>query len=380
MDVVKLLQELIKIPSLAKEEKEIADFLGKEFKKYCVESWVDNLNNVVGIIEGKNEGPIIMFNAHIDHANIGEMEEPFSGKIISGEKWGEDGEVVYGRGACDNKGAVASMTSALAELSENNNFNGKLIMTAVALEETGDGIGTIRVLNDLKEKNITPDIVLNGEATDLDICLGHRGKLEFLLNTFGVTAHSSNPDNGINAIILMKKFIDEWEKKKLPVHEILGKCTSSITNIKCKPGKPFIIPDVCTLNFDRRYLPEENPEEVKNEVLEVLKRLSDDDKTFKYNLEIIQKMDAFLTPKNNPFIKPLSQSIKNNYKEPNLRGWLFGTDGPFIVNGFGIPTIGFGPGQEIFAHTYNDHVSIKQLEISKEVYKEFVMNAGKINV
>ena len=265
------------------------------------------------------------------------------------------------------------MIAAADELRKRRSFKGKLILAAVALEETGDGTGIKKVLDTLGEK---PDVVLIGEATNLDVCLGHRGKVEFLLETLGSTAHSSNPGNGINAILLMNEFMSAWQQVELPNHEILGQCTSALTNIRCTPGKPFIIPDRCFVNFDRRYLPGENPEKIQDEVLCVLERLSARNPNFKFKLQVVQTMPPFLIPKGNSFVPPLLQAVRTHSREPKLRGWLFGTDGTYIVNNYRIPTIGFGPGNETFAHTSADHVPIKHLQICTRVYRDFVLNVG----
>ncbi len=377
MDAVELLQQLIRIPSLSGEEKAIAEFLKQSLDAFCDECWIDELNDVVGIIKGKKSGPVIMFNGHIDHADVGKMNEPYSGALMAGEAWNEPGQVVYGRGASDNKGAIAAMLSAAAELSTDRNFGGTLILTAVALEETGKGTGIKKVLQDLQGKNIKPDIVLSGECTNLDICLGHRGKVEFLLEVQGKTAHASNPSNGNNAILLMKEFIDRWGAVKLPRHPILGQCTSALSNISCKPGRPGIIPDLCYLNFDRRCLPGETVEAIEQEVLEVINEVSEKGTRFQFDLKVIQTAKPVLTSEDNPFVGCLAESIKKYAKEPDIRGWLFGTDANFIVNDFGIPTLGLGPGEEVYAHTPDDHVPVNHLEICKAIYKDFVENAAQ---
>lgn len=376
MDAVKLLQELIRIPSLSGEERPVAEFLKQSMDAFCDECWIDELNDVVGIIKGKRPGPVILFNGHIDHADVGKMKEPYSGELMSGEAWNEPAQVVYGRGASDNKGAIAAMFSAAAELSASRDFGGTLILTAVALEETGKGTTTKKVLQDLRDKNIKPDIALSGECTNLDICLGHRGKVEFLLEVQGKTAHASNPSNGDNAILLMKEFIDRWGAVKLPCHPILGQCTSALTNISCKPGRPGIIPDLCYLNFDRRCLPGETVEEIEREVLDVVNEVSEHGSKFKFDLKVIQTANPVLTSQDNPFVECLTESIKKYAKEPAIRGWLFGTDCNFIVNDFGIPTLGLGPGEEVYAHTPDDHVPVSHLEICKAIYQDFVKNAA----
>ncbi|HEY8344331.1 MAG TPA: M20 family metallopeptidase [Bacillota bacterium] len=377
MDVIEILQQLIRIPSLSGQEKEVADFLRAKLETFADQVRVDDMNNVIAEIKGKGDGPVIMFNGHIDVAPVGDMEEPFSGKIIESDFCGTPGPVVYGRGACDNKGAVSAMLVAAEELAKERNFRGKLILTFVAMEEAGGAIGTKKVLD---ENKLTADILILGEATNLDIYLGHRGKVEFILETIGRSAHASNPGNGVNALLLMNEFINAWQKVPLPAHETLGQCTTAITKITVPdPGRTAIIPNSAVMNFDCRYLPEETPESVRARVERVLEECAAKNKDFRYKLDVFYYMPPFYTSKENPFIAPLQEAIRAHWKEPKFGAWLFGGDGTFVVNEYGIPTIGFGPAHEEFAHSCRDHVAVRDVKIAKEVYKDFVLNASVNN-
>ncbi|HEY8344332.1 MAG TPA: M20/M25/M40 family metallo-hydrolase [Bacillota bacterium] len=378
LDVVELLQSLIAIPSLSGEEGRIAAFLREKLEKFCDTVHVDEMNNVIAEIKGVRDGPVILFNAHIDHAPVGEMAEPFVGQVVDGASWGTPGQVILGRGACDDKGGVAAMLCAAAEVATRRNFPGKLILTFVAMEEAGGAIGTKKVLNDLlKGQKQRIDLVILGEPTEMGINLGHRGKVEFLLTAIGKSAHASNPSNGVNALLLVNDFINEWQRVSLPTHAILGACTSAVTNLKCPdPGRTAIIPNEATLNFDRRYLPDETPKQVEDQVRQVIARLEEKNGPGRYRLESLYFMPPYYVSPDHPLLKPLRRAMKAQGVPEKTGSWLSGTDGTFIVNDYSIPTIGFGPGSERHCHTAIDHVSIADLKASVGVYRDFILNLG----
>ena len=193
-------------PAPAGQEKEIAKVVAAEMKAAGFERVkVDGLFNVIGVIKGESPRFRLMLNGHLDHAEAGSMKNPYSGKIM--EREGR--KVIWGRGACDMKGAVAAMVFAGKAVKDSGvKLKSSAILTAVSLEEAGRGEGIKRLLG--KEK-IRADMAISGEATNLQINLGHRGKLEFDVLAKGKTTHGSTPSLGINAIFQMKKFIEKLE-------------------------------------------------------------------------------------------------------------------------------------------------------------------------
>jgi len=112
-------QDLIQTPSLSMQEEDAANLVARKMKEIGFdEVAIDPIYNVVGHIYGNDPEPELIFNGHIDHVPPGEMPEPYSGKIANGSKYGVKGQVIEGRGACDMKGAVASMIYAGKALKE----------------------------------------------------------------------------------------------------------------------------------------------------------------------------------------------------------------------------------------------------------------------
>jgi acetylornithine deacetylase/succinyl-diaminopimelate desuccinylase-like protein len=191
-----------------------------------------------------------MFNGPIDHAGVGQMEEPFSAKEIDGTDFGHTGPVIYGRGACDMKAGVAAMVHAGGVIKRLGlPLKGDLLVTCMA---RGEGIEA------LLDGGLRADYAVSGEATGLEVYLGHRGKSEWQVTTKGRPCHAANPAGGINAIIQMNRFINAMKQSyTLPTHQFLGDATWTIIDISSNPGALSpIMPDRCRAIIDRRFLPE----------------------------------------------------------------------------------------------------------------------------
>lgn len=374
-DLIQLTQELVRIPSPTYDEGDVAAFLASAMKPIFHQVDTDEMHNVVGLLKGTRDGPTVLFNGHLDHVDPGEMEEPYAGKLVDGQRFGVAGQVIYGRGASDMKGAIAAMVAAASELRQEG-FSGQLILMAVVQEEAALGAGTKRVMKDLKE---SPVVAISGEATNGQIYLGHRGRVEFELETIGRTAHASNPGRGLNAVLLMNEFLNGWPRLPMPEHPLVGRCTSAITAISCSPGRLSILPDRCRLVLDNRFLPGESPQRPYQDLVALLEEVARANPDFRYSLKIAKIFPPYLVPPENPYVRLLSAVVSDiTGQAPAVGCWLFGTDGAFLVNDFGLPTIGFGPANEFFAHTPEDHVPVSDLVRAKKVYVEFVKRLGAI--
>jgi len=379
IDVVRLTQELVKIPSITGNESRIAEFIKETIEPFFDSVEIDEVGNLVGKIIFDEKRPTVLFNGHMDTVDPGEMKEPYSGKIVDGSKFGVTGEVVYGRGSADMKGADAAMIATISQLKTIDNPP-NVIFHAVVEEEPARGKGTKFAMDHL---DIKPDVAVSGEATNLDICLGFRGWVQFELETFGKTAHGSNPSQGINAIFYMRDFLNALDgyidKLESKVHPFLGKATCAVTNIKCSPGRLSIIPDYCCLTFDSRYFPGESPQDREKELLSLIKELKQKEPKFKAKLKIISAgmRPTLLSPQNN-YVRLMKKAIlKVTKKEPKLRNWLFTCDSSYLVNDYSIATVGFGPASESVVHTPEEHVPVEHLKIAECVYREFLASLHK---
>ena len=369
-------QDLIQTPSLSMQEEDAVNLVSKKMQEIGFdEVAIDPIYNVVGHIYGNDPEPELIFNGHMDHVPPGEMPEPYSGKIADGSKYGVKGKVIEGRGACDMKGAVASMIYAAKALKESGAiFKRTFVMTAVVREEMAKGAGILRLL---EHGGLKGQMAVSGEATRLQTHLGHRGKLEFTLRVKGKTAHASNPCRGINAVYKMCDFIqDIREHYKLPSHPMLGDCTFTVIDIVSGPGRLGpITPDWCEIALDRRYLPEETAASVKKEIEALIDKRGEKDPDFKGMVELVKDFPPLYCPEDERIVSIIQEARETVLGDRgDLSVWKFGVDGTFMQRA-GIPCAGFGPGDERFAHTPEDHVPIPDLISSCEVYTEIIRRA-----
>ena len=365
-------RKLLRTPSPSGQEKEIAGVAAAEMKAAGFERVkIDSLFNVTGVLKGKRPHFRLMLNGHLDHAEAGSMKDPYSGKIV--ERQGR--KVLWGRGACDMKGAVAAMIFAGKAVRDSGvKLRSSAVLTLVSLEEAGRGEGIKRLL---EREKIRADMAISGEATNLQINLGHRGKLEFDVLTKGKTTHGSTPSLGINAIFQMKKFMEKLETAYLlPVDRFFGPCTVTAIDISASPGRLTpIVPDRCNLVVDRRYLPSESAETVKRELEGLIGQVRAEDPRFEAEVTLAKNFPPYYCNPEEEVVKVLQGARRKVLGEEGRFGaWRFGVDGSFIHRA-GIPCAGFGPGNEDLAHTPEDYIPVDDLIRAAKVYAQAIMDA-----
>ena len=375
--LVAFTQRLVRTPSPSRQEAEVSRIYAEELESLGFDTVsVDSMGNVTGILGGDSPHIRVLFNGHLDHAEPGEMESPYSGAIIDGGPYGTNGPVLWGRGAVDMKGAIAAMAYAGKAVRDAGvKLKKSIAVTAVVREEEARGEGIKFLLDD---SGIQADMSISGEPSGLDICLGHRGKLEYTVTTYGKTSHGAMPELGINAIYKMNDFVSELRKSySPPEHPVLGGCTYTILETGATPGRLTpITPDRCWIALDRRYLPSESDETVKAEIEDIFRRLEQRDPEFKASIVGDKDFPPFLCDETEEVVRLMSRArrdILNDDKKP--RSWRFGVDGTFI-HARGMPCVGLGPGIDSFAHTPQDHIPIDQLISACEIYAEFIMAAA----
>ena len=166
--LVAFTQRLVQTPSPSRQEQEISHLYAEELDAIGFdEVRVDSMWNVTGILKGESPELRVIFNGHLDHAEPGEMESPYSGEIIDGKPFGTEGPVIWGRGAVDMKGAIAAMAYAGKAIKDaGTKLKKSVAVTAVVREEEARGEG-IKFL--LDHSDISADMSVSGEATGLDI-------------------------------------------------------------------------------------------------------------------------------------------------------------------------------------------------------------------
>jgi len=373
LDVEGLASQLVAIPSyshLPRQEEKVADYIVAYFENYGIEvrkqMVADGRPNVIARIPG-NGGPAIMLNGHIDTVPPYDMADPFSGAIMNGN--------LLGRGACDMKGPIAAMMTAMAAIKLSGCTPGGDIYFAAVVDEEEKGSGVEALVRDWPKV----DAVIVGEGTDFDLCLGHKGLEWIKVQVKGKKIHSGNAKAGINAIAMAGRLItylaDEYglELDKR-VHPLLGQTSLNIGTIS-GGDQPSTVADYCELTIDRRYIPEESREQVYAEIVEATKVMAE-----RYSGFSATVSDYFIADDLLPHIpycinenRPIVQAIQKTYMqqfetEPKLRGLSAWTDAGIIYSQTNTDCVIFGPGSLNLAHTAEESIPVDELRKAVILY------------
>ena len=373
-------QKFIKIPGETGQEKGAADFLKSVMEELKFdEVFVDEWGNVIGKING-NGSQNILLEGHLDTVGIGDPAlwsvKPYGGAIRDGR--------LYGRGASDMRAALMAMVFAAAELiPEKTTLKGNIIVAGIVCEETFEGVALGKVLD-----AVQPELVIIGEASELHLNIGQRGRAEIQVTTYGKSAHSANPDAGINAVKQMMQLCESIEKLALAHDELLGPAILELTDIHSEPypGKS-VIPEKCVVTYDRRLLPEETEVSVLQPIQGIIAQLRQQDSSFKAEAKIVEAEERCYTGtaiagkrffpawkffSEAPFIQVAKQALEQGGLPSQLSHYAFCTDGSQSAGIRGIPTIGFGPSRENLAHVVDEYIELDQLVQAYRGYVEIL--------
>jgi succinyl-diaminopimelate desuccinylase len=205
----------------------------------------------------------------------------------------------------------------------------------------------------------------------LRVYLGHRGKVELELAVHGRMAHSSEPSRGENAITKAAPLLAALDRhaEHLSSHPLLGRGTLAAIDIRADPGGGVaVVPDRCTIRVDRRYIPGETPDSCRAELAAVVDALRTSDPSFRCDVDEVNHYPLFFTDSAHELVAAACAARADVLGAPGeLGAWRFGVNGTFMARA-GIPTVGFGPGDERWAHTSEEHVLVDDLIAAARVY------------
>jgi acetylornithine deacetylase/succinyl-diaminopimelate desuccinylase-like protein len=261
---------------------------------------------------------------------------------------------LYGRGACDTKGSVAAMISALSMLAKSSDRPRHTeIVFAGLIDEENAQAGS----RALVAEGYEADLAIVGEATRLKVVTAHKGFLWLQLKTQGRSAHGSRPELGHNAVHAMAKVVDMLETEYAATllrrsHPLLGHPTVSVGSIR-GGTQANIVPDSCVISVDRRTLPGETEAGVEREVLTLLAKK-------KIKAVMTNSKEAPCLPLETdsrlPFVRQFLASV--GQRQPS--GVHYFCDASVLAGG-GIPSVVFGPGDIAQAHTSDEWISLESL-------------------
>ncbi len=376
-ECLNFLLDLIATKSMCSEEKNVIQRINQEMEKLDYDDiTIDPMGNILGRV---GNGPIkIALDAHVDTVDVGNLSlwerDPFKGVIQEG--------IVYGRGAGDMKGPLASIVYAGGLIKKLGLTDGiSLYVTGTVMEEDCDGLCWQYIAN---EDKLRPDCVVIAEPTNLNIYRGQRGRMEMKVVTKGLSSHGAMPERGVNAIYKMAPIIADIEQlnQRLRQDEFLGKGTITISQIRSTSPSLNAVADGATIHIDRRLTAGETLESAVNEIkylpsvqqaqAEIIVPVYDTPSytglkypTKKYYPTWVIAEDHYTIQSG---VKAYRQVFGDN---PIVDKWNFSTNGVATMGMLKIPTIGFGPGNEIYAHSPQDQVPVDHLHKAIAFYTAF---------
>ena len=364
-------QALIAIPSLSGKEGDVARRLMLEMNELGFDDVrMDDLGNVVGVIRGGQGGAPVMLNCHMDVVAEGDPGAweypPFEAVIADGH--------LHGRGSMDIKGPLAIQTYAAAALKDR--APGDVIVAHTVFEERG-GWGMEHLL---RNREVEPAAVIIGEATQGDITTGHRGRAEVEVVLRGLAGHASAPDRARNALDLVPPVLNALEDLAAQQGDdpVLGRASLVATGIDILPESRNVVPDEAVVVVDWRVLPGSTDEELIGQVRDAISRaLPEVPPGMALEVRMAREYQeaftgpgevrdlftpGFLMDAHDPVIVAASEAVGRRTGDgaAKVRPWTFATDGGWSSGVFGIPTLGFAPGEERFAHTNRERLNLEE--------------------
>ncbi|MGF1471757.1 MAG: M20 family metallopeptidase [Rubrobacteraceae bacterium] len=355
-------------PAKEQGEEAVARYMSGRLSDLNIECELRELGpRRVNLVAGMNlqvEGPSLMLAGHMDTVRTAGYPEAYSAEERDG--------FVYGRGACDMKGALACYLEVAEVLRAGRTpLKGSLYLVGVADEEY-----KMLGAREIGENGPGADGVIVGEPTELAVCPASRGRVTTSIVTRGRAAHSSTPENGVNAVSHMGRVLGTLENygsdllERRDPHPLLGRP-------RVNPGvieggsQANIVPDECRLEIDRRTLPGESKEDVYDELESLLADAGKDVPEFRGELA----EPGLLVPANevepdDPLVVALRKSAEEVLGEDReLRGFLGGSDAGY----YGPPAVICGPGSIEQAHTTDEFVAVQDLVLATRLYLRSVL-------
>lgn len=374
-DIIKFMREIVAIPSMDSQIGAVGERIQAEMKKLGYdEIRFDKMGNTIGRI-GNGE-KVIVFDSHIDTVGIGDPAswewDPFVGKVENG--------ILYARGACDEKNSTPGMIYGLAIARDLGLLDGWTAYYFGNMEEWCDGIAPNTFVE--VDPKIKPDFVVIGEPTKMLVYRGHKGRLEMKVTAKGKSAHAASNHLGDNAIYKLLPIIAGIRdlEPKLGDHEFLGHGKITVSDMHVKTPSINAVPDEAIIYIDRRMTFGETKEAVKKQIEELipaefkdtvkLEELFYDEPSYTgFVFPVDKYFPAWAYEETHPLVQA-GQEARKLIGLPDAPSgkWNFSTNGIYWAGKAGIPSIGFGPGDEETAHTVNDSVSLDDMVKATEFY------------
>jgi acetylornithine deacetylase/succinyl-diaminopimelate desuccinylase len=372
-DAARMMRDLTELIAIRSEnppgrETEAAHYVAARLRETGLEIALDEYKPGRVNVEARlanGSGPVFAFNTHMDTVPAGDgwTGDPFMLRA--------DGGLLYGRGACDCKGPLASMLEAVRMLAAaRESWSGTLLAIFVADEEIAS-----EGAKHYAAKRPAIDFAIVGEPTSNTIYSAHKGSLRPLVRVHGVVAHSGTPHLGENAILragqLLALVAEEHETSvRQRRHPLVGEASLTVTRIHGGHADN-VLPGSCDMLLDRRMVPGEDEQAVKAEIAGLLKRAND---RFGLRADIIEWKattgGSTETAADRPIVqRSLAAARAHGVADPGPFGFQGGCD---LVHfrATGAEGVVIGPGSLSVAHKADEFVPVDEFVTSSLIYRD----------
>ncbi len=386
-DVIQFMRDICAIPSMDGQIKDVGERIQAEMRKLGFdEARFDKMGNTIGRI---GNGPkVLVFDSHIDTVGVGDPDEwewdPFTGKVENG--------ILYARGACDEKNSTPGMVYGLALARDLGLLDGYTAYYFGNMEEQCDGIAPNAFVE--VDPQVRPDFVVIGEPTRMQVYRGHKGRVELRVIAKGRSAHAASHYLGDNAVYKMAGIIaairdlDRRMRFGFGYHPVQGYASIAVTDAEARTASLNAVPDQFTIYIDRRMTLSETREEVIAQVkglipdylqeeIHVEELYYDTPSYTGFVFPVSKFYPPWLLEDTHPLIQAAQRAVEMLWKKRELGTWDFSTNGTYWAGKAGIPSIGFGPGDEKFAHTNLEQVPLDDVAAATAFYALLPGVAGK---
>jgi putative selenium metabolism hydrolase len=378
-EMTTFLRDMIAIPSESTGERDVVARVAEEMRRVGFdEVKIDGLGNVLGRV---GDGPtVIAIDGHLDTVGVGDRStwtrDPYIGELRDG--------IIYGRGASDQEAGIAAAVHGARIARELGLLEGvQLWVTGTVMEEDCDGLCWQYIL---RERILKPEVVVITEPTNLGVYRGHRGRMEMEVRTQGRSCHGSAPERGVNAVYKMAPIISAVERLNetlaADADPFLGKGSVTISEIRSTSPSLCAVADSCTIHLDRRLTRGETLEHAVHQIeeLDSVRRAGAKVTVLDYAREAYTGLTyptrkyypTWVVDEHTPAVRgAVAAATLALGRPPVVDKWTFSTNGIATCGLFGVPTVGFGPANEVHAHTPADQCPVEHLTLAARFYALF---------
>jgi len=371
-DILSFLTDIVAIPSYDSNIRDVAKRVEQELRKLGFQEihYAPYGDLVAKIGNGERK---LLYDSHLDTVGVGDKKEwrfdPFSAKIQDG--------LMYGRGVVDEKGSTPPMIYGIKAAHDFGLLDGFTAYYFGSIEEWCEGLSA-QVF--VETENVQPDYVVIGEPTDLRVVRGHKGRVEFRVTAHGRSAHGASHWLGDNALYKMAPVLEAVRDldQRLPDDLFMGRGSIVATSIDVQAGSYNVVPDRCSIVLDRRLTTGETAEAALTQVRDLLPNEDFDIQVINYDRPSYngcvrdhpQVFPVWSLDESHPLIRSAVENSRRLDLDTNTGKWNFSTNGAYWAGVAGIPSVGFGPGEEEVVHTVDEHIRVEDVLLAAQWYAQ----------